>query len=89
MVREWSLFTTGGGKGGEVRDIEFECKQLGDGGNFNARFQRRVGRQYLSAQTSESAISKRLKTMAKIFATGAALVSRHNISIFPKDFPFS
>ena len=37
-----------------------------------------------------SAISKRLKTIAKIFAAaGAALISLHNISIFAKDFPLS
>ncbi len=37
-----------------------------------------------------SAISKRLKTIAIIFAAaGATLISLHNISIFVKDFPFS
>ena len=32
LLKEWSLFTTGGD--GKAGDIEFECKQLEGGGKF-------------------------------------------------------
>ncbi len=40
--------------------------------------------------TQNSHVSKRLKTIAKIFAAaGTALTFSYNISIFPNDFPYS
>ncbi len=87
VFREWSLFTAGGagGKGGGRKIV---VQAVGGGAKIWCTALEGGGK--ILVHRHLSATSKCLKTIAKIFAAaGAALISLHNITIFPTDFPFS